>query len=129
MTTHAAVAASYAHVTAPLRRLVDRFGLVTRHALVAGRPVPGWVLEALGELPELMATSDHLAGQLERRSTDLVEAAVLAHRVGQDFDAVVVDRNHQVPGAAARPGGPGLGARPAGPRPAPGTGRPARASG
>lgn len=94
VTTHAAVAASYAHVTAPLRRLVDRFGLVTCHALVAGRPVPGWVLDALGELPELMATSDHLAGQLERRSTDLVEAAVLAHRVGQDFEAVVVDRNH-----------------------------------
>ncbi|MBL8929189.1 MAG: RNB domain-containing ribonuclease [Kineosporiaceae bacterium] len=91
VTTHAAVAAPYAHVTAPLRRLVDRFGLITCHALVHGRAVPGWVIEALGELPEAMRASDQLAGQLERRCTDLVEAAVLAHRVGQVFDAVVVD--------------------------------------
>ena len=34
---HAAVAAPYAHVTAPLRRLVDRFGLVVCEALCAGR--------------------------------------------------------------------------------------------
>ncbi|MFZ0161901.1 MAG: RNB domain-containing ribonuclease [Kineosporiaceae bacterium] len=93
VTTHAAVAAPYAHVTAPLRRLVDRFGLLACHALVGGRPVPEWVLAALPELPKIMATSDDLAGQLERRCTDLVEAAVLAHRVGEVFDAVVVDQN------------------------------------
>jgi exoribonuclease R len=87
------VAAPYAHVTAPLRRLVDRFGLLACHALAGGRPVPAWVLAALPELPKIMATSDDLAGQLERRCTDLVEAAVLAHRVGEVFDAVVVDQN------------------------------------
>lgn len=97
VTTHAAVAAPYAHVTAPLRRLVDRFGLVTCHALVSGVEVPEWVLAALPELPEAMSASDALAGQLERRCTDLVEAAVLAHRVGEKFAAVVVDRNKTGP--------------------------------
>ncbi len=51
VTTHAAVAAPYAHVTAPLRRLVDRFGLATCAAVAAGTGVPEWVLDALEGLP------------------------------------------------------------------------------
>jgi exoribonuclease R len=94
LTTHAAVAAPYAHVTAPLRRLVDRFGLVACEALRRGREVPEWVVAALPGLPPAMSASDQLAGRLERACTDLVEAAVLAHRVGEEFDAVAVDLNH-----------------------------------
>jgi exoribonuclease R len=90
-TGHAAVADQYAHVTAPLRRLVDRFGLVVCEALSQDLPVPGWVREALPSLASTMATSDQLAGRLERACTDAVEAAVLAHRVGETFEAVVVD--------------------------------------
>jgi exoribonuclease R len=89
---HAAVASVYAHVTAPLRRLVDRFGLVTCAALSAGEEVPAWVREALPSLPEVMAASDKLAGGVERACADAVEAAVLVDRVGQEFDAMVVDR-------------------------------------
>ena len=37
---HAAVAAPYAHVTAPLRRLVDRFALVVCEAVCRGAEVP-----------------------------------------------------------------------------------------
>jgi exoribonuclease R len=88
---HAAVADQYAHVTAPLRRLVDRFGLVVCAALCQDDDVPGWVREALPQLPEVMATSDRLAHRLERACTDAVEAAVLEPLVGQVFDAVVVD--------------------------------------
>ncbi|MFP5345629.1 MAG: RNB domain-containing ribonuclease [Actinomycetes bacterium] len=87
----AAVAAPYAHVTAPLRRLVDRFGLVACEALCRGVDVPGWVLEALPTLPHLMSESDRRAGALERASIDAAEAAVLADRVGETFPAVVVD--------------------------------------
>lgn len=87
----AAVGASYAHVTAPLRRLVDRFGLVTCEHLVRGAEVPAWVREALPGLPALMQASDRLSGSLERATVDLVEAATLAGRVGEVFDAVVVD--------------------------------------
>ena len=40
---HSAVAAPYAHVTAPLRRLVDRFGLEVCVALCQDRDIPDWV--------------------------------------------------------------------------------------
>ncbi|MEO8263695.1 MAG: RNB domain-containing ribonuclease, partial [Pseudolysinimonas sp.] len=49
-TTQAAVGAPYAHVTAPLRRLVDRFGLAICEAHSAGTPVPEWARAALPEL-------------------------------------------------------------------------------
>jgi exoribonuclease R len=94
VTTHAAVAAPYAHVTAPLRRLVDRFGLVACAAVGVGEQVPEWALQGLEQLPAIMSASDQLAGALDRGCTDVVEAAVLAHRVGEVFDAVAVDLNH-----------------------------------
>ena len=89
----AAVAAPYAHVTAPLRRLVDRFGLVVCHALCRGEDVPVWVREALPRLPQAMAESDRRAGALERGAVNAAEAAVLADSVGERFPAVVVDLN------------------------------------
>jgi exoribonuclease R len=89
---HAAVAYVYAHVTAPLRRLVDRFGLVACEAISGGQEVPSWVREALPTLPEVMAASDKKADGVERACADAVEAAALAHRVGEEFDAMVVDQ-------------------------------------
>ncbi len=89
---HSAIAGHYAHVTAPLRRLVDRFGLVIAECICAGQPVPTWVIEALPTLPDIMATTGRVASGVERACTDTVEAAILAHRVGEDFAAVVVDR-------------------------------------
>jgi exoribonuclease R len=91
---HAAVAAPYAHVTAPLRRLVDRFGLVVCEALCRGAEVPTWVREALPALPEAMQASDRVAGAVERACADAVEAAVLADRLGEVFEAVVVDQRN-----------------------------------
>lgn len=88
---HAAVAAPYAHVTAPLRRLVDRFGLVVCASLCADADVPLWVREALPSLPAVMTASDRVAGTVERGCTDAVEVAVLRSRVGEVFDAVVVE--------------------------------------
>ncbi|GAB3282848.1 RNB domain-containing ribonuclease [Sinomonas notoginsengisoli] len=86
----AAIAAPYAHTTAPLRRLVDRFVLVLCEALANGAVVPAWVRAALPDLPALMASSDQLAGKVERATLDIVEAALLVNSVGQEFDAVVV---------------------------------------
>ncbi|MDT0215422.1 RNB domain-containing ribonuclease [Rothia sp. ARF10] len=91
----AAVADAYAHVTAPLRRLVDRFGLVICEAISSGVDVPAWVREALPTLPEAMKESDRRAGAAERMCADAVEAAVLHPRVGQSFSAVVVDRDEK----------------------------------
>jgi exoribonuclease R len=89
----AAVAAPYAHVTAPLRRLVDRFALIVCETLTDGGEVPEWVRAALPELPGLMQESDRRARAVERACTDAVEAAELQHRVGEVFDAVVVDES------------------------------------
>jgi len=86
----AAVAAPYAHATAPLRRLVDRFVLITCHALLNNEPVPAWVREALPTLPKLMARSDGVASRLERASVDAIEAALLLPQVGQTFEVTVV---------------------------------------
>jgi len=88
--TQAAVAAPYAHTTAPLRRLVDRFVLVACEAIANGRPVPGWVREALPTLPKIMGRSDGVASRLEHASVDAIEAALLVNRVGDEFDAVVI---------------------------------------
>lgn len=88
---HAAVAAPYAHCTAPLRRLVDRYAGELCVAAVAGEDPPEWVLAALPTLPREMAEGSRRAGTVERGSVDLVEAALLQDRIGEAFDAYVVD--------------------------------------
>ncbi len=88
---HAGVGAPYAHATAPLRRLVDRYVGEACIALGAGEDVPGWVRNALPRLPEEMETSNRRAQQYEAGVISTVEAAVLEHRVGETFDAVVVE--------------------------------------
>ncbi|MCU1352338.1 MAG: Ribonuclease [Acidimicrobiales bacterium] len=88
---HAGVGAPYAHATAPLRRLCDRFVGEVCVAVAAGAAVPGWARDALPVLPELMAASDTRAKQLERAFVDLTEAFLLADRVGEEMPATVVD--------------------------------------
>ena len=86
----AAVGAPYAHATAPLRRLVDRFVLAACESIANDRQVPDWVREALPELPGIMAASGSLAGQVDRQAIDTIEAALLHGRVGEPFDATVI---------------------------------------
>jgi exoribonuclease R len=88
---HGALASTYAHVTAPLRRLVDRFGLAVAEALSQGQPIPEWARSGLAALPEIMAASSRVASGVERACTDAVEAAVLGTQVGEVFDGVIVD--------------------------------------
>jgi len=88
---HAALAAPYSHVTAPLRRLVDRYAGEVCLALCAGKPVPSWVSERLEGLPATMRATGAKAGQYERGVLDLVEAVLLRDRLGEVFAAMVVD--------------------------------------
>lgn len=88
---HGALAAPYAHATAPLRRLVDRYVLEICHSLLNGMPVPQWVRDALPLLPEEMAGSGRRASAYERGVMDLAEALVLRDRVGEVFTGVVTD--------------------------------------
>jgi VacB/RNase II family 3'-5' exoribonuclease len=88
---HSALASEYAHVTAPLRRLVDRYASEVCVALCAGTDVPDWVVAALGELPETMTESGRRANQYENAVVNLCEAELLKERVGERFSAVVVE--------------------------------------
>lgn len=88
---HSAIAAEYAHVTAPLRRLIDRYALECCVAFSAGTEVPTWVIDALETLPDTMRDSSRRAHGYENAIVDLVEAGMLAPHVGGTFAAVVVD--------------------------------------
>jgi exoribonuclease R len=88
---HTALANDYAHVTAPLRRLVDRYTGEICVALCADQPVPEWVRRRLDGLPEEMATAERRAKRYERAVIDLVEAFLLQHRVGEVFAGTVVE--------------------------------------
>ncbi len=83
---HAGVGAPYAHVTAPLRRLADRYAT----AACLGEELPG-----LDAVPAEMAAGGRAAGALERACVDLVEALVLAPHVGERFPATVID-DHEI---------------------------------
>ncbi|MFB7013073.1 MULTISPECIES: RNB domain-containing ribonuclease [unclassified Streptomyces] len=88
---HAAVADLYTHCTAPLRRLVDRYTAELCLAAVAEHDPPEWVLAALPGLPKEMADGTRRANTVERECVDVVEAALLKDRIGEVFDAYVVD--------------------------------------
>ena len=88
---HAALASEYAHVTAPLRRLGDRYAGEICVSLCAGTEVPDWVKARLHDLPEEMKEGGRRAAQYEAAVLNLVEAGLLHDRVGERFEGVVVD--------------------------------------
>ncbi|MFF0061821.1 RNB domain-containing ribonuclease [Streptomyces sp. NPDC005279] len=94
---HAAVADEYTHCTAPLRRLVDRYAGELCVSAVAGKPPPEWVTAALDKLPQEMAEGSRRANTVERECVDIVEAVLLRERVGEIFDAFVVDVKERDP--------------------------------
>ncbi|MES2867199.1 RNB domain-containing ribonuclease [Microbacterium profundi] len=87
----AAIAAPYAHATAPLRRLVDRWALAICLAVSRGEEVPAWVRESLEELPALMQASGQRASRLNADTVNRVEAALLAPLVGSTIEATVIE--------------------------------------
>ena len=88
---HAAMAATYAHATAPLRRLADRYVVRAALAVASGQAVPEAVSAAFEQLPAVMDKAEARSGQIERAAIDLAETAILVHRTGEEFDAVVTD--------------------------------------
>jgi exoribonuclease R len=114
---HSAVGAPYAHVTAPLRRLGDRFANEIVLAIAAGSAPPAWAVDALPKVVDVMPAADRRASAVERACIDAVEVAVLADRVGTIFPATVVDRHRkgvvvllsEVPVVASVPGARNLG--------------------
>jgi exoribonuclease R len=88
---HSAMAATYAHATAPLRRLADRYVVEATLAIANGQPVPDAVTLAFAKLPPIMARADSLGGSIDRAVIDLAEAVMLKGREGEVFGAVVTD--------------------------------------
>lgn len=87
---HAGIGACYAHVTAPLRRLVDRYGTEVCLAVSSGREVPEWVRAGLPDLPSAMGASDRIASQVERACVSQAQSWALQDRVGEVFSATVL---------------------------------------
>lgn len=88
---HAAMAATYCHMTAPLRRLADRYVIRAALSLANGRPIEGEVEAAFHKLGPVMGNGAARSSQVERAVVDLAEAVILAGREGQHFAAVVTD--------------------------------------
>lgn len=90
-TRHEAIAAEYAHATAPLRRLVDRWSLEICLAACAGSRIPQWVLTSVQEVPSLMGSAGQRVSAADRESLAAIGALLLADQVGQSFTGAVVD--------------------------------------
>ncbi|MEV6306835.1 RNB domain-containing ribonuclease [Actinoplanes sp. NPDC051861] len=90
---HGGVGAPYAHVTAPLRRLADRYATEICLSVYAKSTIPTWAAQALPRLPKAMSTTDRVASAADRGAIDLAEAVLLEHRVGETFEVAVLDRD------------------------------------
>jgi exoribonuclease R len=88
---HAALAACYAHATAPMRRLADRPVLDLVLGLTSGQEPDAELRDRLERLPEVMDRAEDRAAAVERAAIDLVEAVILAERIGDELPALVTD--------------------------------------
>ena len=87
---HHALAMVYAHCTAPLRRLADRYVLDLVADLEAGRPPSPEERAVLPKVAKVMNEAETREGRLERAVVDVAEAWLLRDRVGERFSATVL---------------------------------------
>lgn len=88
---HSAMAATYAHATAPLRRLADRYVIEATLQIANNGGVSAELNAAFRELPAVMAKAEGRSSQVERAVLDLAEAVMLDGHQGEKFEAVVTD--------------------------------------
>jgi len=88
-----AVAAEYAHATAPLRRLVDRYVGEVCVALCANQPVPDWVRSALPALPAAVRTGE---GETAHAIGEITSAAALPLPGGTRLLGLAMLRNEAI---------------------------------
>ncbi len=90
---HAAMAATYTHCTAPLRRLGDRFVLEAALLLTEGKPIPDQLKQDFAALPQVMNRAGARSAQVDAAVLDLAEAVALEGRVGEIFSGRVIDED------------------------------------
>ncbi len=89
---HSAIAASYAHATAPMRRLADRYVLELLVALFANdQKAVNELTPLLAQLPAVMQTAERRAAKVEHDSIDLIETAMLHPLLGTVLDATITE--------------------------------------
>jgi exoribonuclease R len=88
---HSAIAATYVHATAPMRRLADRYCLDLANAISNRRPVHDTLHSAIDKLPAVMEAAEQRASNVDRAVIDLLEAVSLQHRIGEVLEAEIID--------------------------------------
>lgn len=88
---HSAMGATYAHATAPLRRLADRYVIEAALQIASGLTISDELGTIFQQLPAIMANADEKAGQIDRSVLALAEAAMLEGLEGSRFNAVATD--------------------------------------
>jgi exoribonuclease R len=92
---HAAIAATYAHATAPMRRLADRYVLDLLVAHFAGeQSTVAELQKTLALLPSVMETAERIAAKIDRESLEAIESSLLKPLIGQLISATVIDVSH-----------------------------------
>ena len=92
---HAGIGGYYSHVTAPLRRLVDRYATEVCLAICAGTDVPEWVRDDAPRVIKTMGRTSQLANTVDKACLNLTEATVLAPWVGHNFRGVTLQVNEE----------------------------------
>ena len=93
---HSAIGATYAHATAPMRRLADRYVLDLACLIANGLSVPQSLNDQLLALPAVMGRYEDRASNVDRVVIDLLEAVSLQNRVGEILEAEVVDAENGI---------------------------------
>lgn len=88
---HSAVAATYVHATAPLRRLADRYVVEAALSVANGRPVQPEIAATFEPLAEVMKKADAKAAQVDSSVIELAESVVLRDDIGSSFEGRVTD--------------------------------------
>jgi exoribonuclease R len=92
---HAAIAATYAHATAPMRRLADRYVLDLLVALFAdNKDAINELQNTLSRLPSVMETTERIAAKIDRDCLEAIESSLLKPLIGQTRVATVIDVSH-----------------------------------
>ena len=92
---HSAMAATYAHATAPLRRLADRYVVEAALAVANGGPCPTRSRRRSTPCRRRWPRASSGPTASSAAVIDLAEAVLLSGREGEVFDAVVVDEDER----------------------------------